>query len=375
MGTIRIVTTNYDRHLSACLPVGTLVYEAPDFPGDGDFAGVVHLHGSVDQEPGRLVVTEGGFARSHMQWNSPTLSFLHRLFASHTVLFVGYSVEGTLMRYIRQATKTSAGIYALTRNPDSPQWAELGVEPVGYRSHDDLPGLLGEWAERSAASVDYHDRRVARITADTHDIEDLSPPRRVLPDRSDRRPRLGPHLHQSRDLLNLLNSCATPEDDSLFLELVDRAFTPQLAAPDPLQVYFGLYGPYQTAIADPAGGWLHESVDMEYWSRRRHLAADLLAIFDGHLRRVCRIEEVASNPDPYDTRSAIEAHNQDRGFGDRGFLVDAARDLIELLIDDDPQDADGHLASLAASAHPILNRLAIHGQARRTDITAEAKIE
>lgn len=176
-------------------------------------------------------------------------------------------------------------------------------------------------------------------------------------------------------LLNLLNSCATPDDDSLFLEVVDRAFTPTLIAPDPLQLYFGLHGPYQTAVADPAGSWLRETVDKDYWSRRRHLAADLLEIIDGHVRRVCRIEEVAGNPDPYDTRSAIEAHEQDRGFGDKSFLVDAARDLVELLIDDDPQEAARHLASWAASAHPVLNRLAIYGQARRADVTAEEKIE
>ena len=477
MGAIRIVTTNYDRHLSACLPEGTRVYEAPDFPGDGDFAGVVHLHGSVDQEPDRLVVTEDDFARSYMQWNSPTLSFLHRLFANQTVLFVGYSLEDTLMQYILRATETSTGIYALTRNPDSPQWQELGVEPVGYRSHDDLPGLLGEWAERSAASGDYHDRRVARITADTRGIEDLSPldesylsdlvadpglvniftfhargpvwlrwagtrpdakffaPKAELGEADkplalwfiahhnddeesavetlhlivenggslhetlwlnmamDYEPRGGatretgnrlllaladtaPPVHvRGACLLNLLNSCATPEDDSLFLELADRAFAPQLAALDPFQAHFGLHGPYQTAVADPAGGWLRETVDKDYWSRRRHLAADLLAIIDGHLRRVCRIEEIAGNPDPYDIRSAIEAHDQDRGFDAKGFLVDAARDLIELLIDDDPREAAGHLASWAASAHPILNRLAIHGWAHRNDVSAEAKIE
>ena len=477
MGAIRIVTTNYDRHLSACLPEGTRVYEAPDFPGDGDFAGVVHLHGSVDQEPGRLVVTEDDFARSYMQWNSPALSFLHRLFASQTVLFVGYSIEDTLMQYILRATETSKGIYALTRSPDSPQWAELGVEPVGYRSHDDLPGLLGEWAERSAASGDYHDRRVARIMAGTHDIEDLSPLdesylsdlvadpglvhifkdlargpvwlrwagtrpdakffapktdlgaadkpladwfiahhnddeksavetlRLIIENRGrlhetlwlnmamDYDPRGGtsretgsrlllalaetaPPMSESGScLLNLLNSCATPEDDSLFLELVDRAFTPKLAALDPLQAYSGLYGPYQTAIADPASGWLQESLDKEYWSQRRHLAADLLAIIDGHLRRVCRIEEIAGNPDPYETRSAIEDHEQNFGMSDGDFLVDAARDLLEVLIEDKPEDAARYLASWAVSGQPILNRLAIHGWAQRNDVTADAKIE
>ena len=477
MGPVRIVTTNYDRHLSACLPGGTRVYEAPDFPGDGDFAGVVHLHGSVGQEPGRLVVTEADFARSYMQWNSSTLSFLHRLFATQTVLFVGYSVDDTLMRYILRATETAAGIYVLTRDPDSPEWAELGVEAVGYRSHDDLPDLLGEWAERSAAGADYHDRRVGRITAGTSGIEDLSaldgsyltdlvgdadwvriftnhargpvwlrwaatrPGAKLFAPKADLGaadlavaewfiahhnddeesavetlrlivensgslhermwlnmamgydPRGGatretgnrlmlalaeaapPVPRRGACLLNLLDSCATPEDDSLFLELVDRAFAPALTALDPPQAHFGLHGPFQTAVADPAGGWLQETVDKEYWSRRRHLAADLLAIIDGHLRRVCRIEEIAGNPDPYDARSAIEAHDQDRGFGDKGFLVDAARDLVELLIDDDPQNAAGHLASWAASAQPILNRLAIHCWAYRSDVSAEAKIE
>ena len=35
--SIRVVTTNYDRHLSACLPEATRVYEAPDLPGDDNF--------------------------------------------------------------------------------------------------------------------------------------------------------------------------------------------------------------------------------------------------------------------------------------------------------------------------------------------------
>lgn len=476
MGAIRIVTTNYDRHLSKCVPEGTRAYEAPDFPGDSDFEGVVHLHGSVDQDPERLVVTEVDFARSYMQSSSPTLTFLHRLFASQTVLFVGYSIDDTLMQYILRATETSTGIYALTHDPDSPRWADLGVVPVGYRSHDDVPGLLGEWAVRSAASGDYHDRRVARIMADTHDIQDLLPldesyltdliadPELVnffkdhasgavwlrwaatRPDSKFFAPAavLGPadktlanwfiahynddeesavetlrliienrgRLHETlwlnmamdydprggatREtgnqlmlaladaapaiserpgcLLNLLNSCATPEDDRLFSELVDRAFAPRLAGLDPLQAYFGDHGPYQASVADHAGGWLQENLDKQFWSQRRHLAADLLAIVDGHLRRVFRIEEIAGNPDPYWTRSAIEAHEQDRGAGEKGFLVDAARDLIEVLIEHEPRQAAGFLASWAASDRPILNRLAIHGWARRDDVSADEKI-
>ena len=49
--SVRVVTTNYDRHLSTCLPAETWAYDAPSLPEDLDFDGVVHLHGSVDQEP------------------------------------------------------------------------------------------------------------------------------------------------------------------------------------------------------------------------------------------------------------------------------------------------------------------------------------
>ena len=172
---LRIVTTNYDRHLSACLPDTTRVYEAPDLPGDDDFIGVVHLHGSITQSPDRLVVTKGDFGRAYMQRHSPTLLFLHRLLASHTVLFIGYSLGDTLMQYILHAVEDSADLYILTPDPDSPRWQQLGVIPVGYPSHDHLPALLGEWAQRAGATVGEHDRRVAHILSDRNAPGGLTP--------------------------------------------------------------------------------------------------------------------------------------------------------------------------------------------------------
>ena len=51
---VRIVTTNYDLHLSTVLSMRGIQLEeyiAPALPMGDDFTGVVYLHGSVQQEP------------------------------------------------------------------------------------------------------------------------------------------------------------------------------------------------------------------------------------------------------------------------------------------------------------------------------------
>ena len=60
----RVVTTNYDRHLSECLP-GTWEFHPPALPA-ADFAGIVYLHGSVAQQPADLVVTKADFGRAYL---------------------------------------------------------------------------------------------------------------------------------------------------------------------------------------------------------------------------------------------------------------------------------------------------------------------
>jgi len=64
------------------------VYEPPALPVGDDFLGVVHLHGSLTQEPRRLVVTDINFSRANLR-EAWAARFLERMFASFTVLFVG----------------------------------------------------------------------------------------------------------------------------------------------------------------------------------------------------------------------------------------------------------------------------------------------
>ena len=389
----RIVTTNYDRHLSACLPDATSPYVPPDLPGSADFTGVVHIHGSIDQDPKRLVVTKDDFAASYMQQNSPTLLFLQRLFTSQTVLFIGYSLKDSLMDYIVKAAAGEADLYTLTDTPDSPHWQNLGVTPVAYRAHDDLPAVLSEWGQRAGATLDDHDQWVASIVSGQTVHDGLSPRdesylsdvvsdpelvrrftdhargpvwfrwvaegsrTRLLTPSADLCPaekalaqwfvrhhndddqtaaevlrlivKNGGRLHEtlwlsmamssdprggaSREtanrlllvlaevappgfpgfdhiVLRLLRHCETPRDDDLFLELVNSAWSPKVRPPDPYWLALQQRGPFEAACTDLEGDPKRRRYGRDEWTRRRHLAADLLSIVDSHLRRVHRIE-------------------------------------------------------------------------------------
>ncbi len=160
----RIVTTDYDRHLSCFLPDGVDEFEAPALPPGNDFRGLVYLHGSVRQDPSRLVVTETDFAQAYLsdEW---ALRFLQKLFADLAVLFVGYRLNDTLMQYLLRALSPSAEVYALTDKPEDPRWRRHGVDPVGYGTHEQLPGLIRRWAGMARMEMLDHDRRIRAIVS------------------------------------------------------------------------------------------------------------------------------------------------------------------------------------------------------------------
>ena len=157
--------------------------------------------------------------------------------------------------------------------------------------------------------------------------------------------------------------------------LIDRHCVPTIAEPES---FLSLLEPsisLRAASHDPFPRERSAEEVTHAWTNRRHLAPDLLSIVDGHIRRVCRIESIAGNPDPYAFRAAIEPHDQNHNVGDTDFLIDAARDLYEVLAEDHPQLAAGYLESWAVSQWPILKRLAIHGLRARTDVSADEKID
>ena len=95
----RIVTTNYDIHLSTTLAAhGRLLHEylAPALPMGDDFDGIVYLHGRLGQQPRHLVVTDEDFGRAYLR-DAWVARFLERMFATYAVLFIGYSHSDLVM--------------------------------------------------------------------------------------------------------------------------------------------------------------------------------------------------------------------------------------------------------------------------------------
>lgn len=161
---LRIVTTNHDRHMSGFLFTGVDEFEAPALPLGNDFRGLVYLHGSVRQDPDRLVVTKSDFGKAYMA-NGWATRFLETLLGDLAVLFIGYSLNDTLMQYLAEALSADAEMYALTRKPEDPRWRDHGVVPVRYRGHEQLPDLIRQWADRAGMGMLDHDRRIAAIVS------------------------------------------------------------------------------------------------------------------------------------------------------------------------------------------------------------------
>lgn len=163
--TIRMVTTNYDHHLSTQLGDEVIGYLAPALPMGDDFTGIVYIHGRLDQDSRRLVATDDDFGKAYLT-DAWAARFLDRMFAKYPVLFVGYSHNDTIMKYLaRGLGGRSHNRYALTADADSPLWKQLGITPIEC-SYDDQPVVLNDWAARASEGLLGHRARVKALVAE-----------------------------------------------------------------------------------------------------------------------------------------------------------------------------------------------------------------
>jgi hypothetical protein len=169
-GAPRIVTTNFDTHLtaamtSALLPEGD-VWIGPALPLGDDFSGVVHLHGSVRREPAQLVLTDRDFGRAYLT-DAWATRFLRRVFDEFTVLFVGYSHDDPIMQYLALGLPSRTRRYVLTDLPDDTKWHHLGIVPVAYPApggdHSALVAALEAWNRRARMGRLDHQARMKEI--------------------------------------------------------------------------------------------------------------------------------------------------------------------------------------------------------------------
>lgn len=166
---LRIVTTNFDRHLSSAVEARKLdveEYTAPALPVGNRFAGLVYLHGTLGQPPDRLVLTDRDFGQAYLR-DAWAARFLERMFAEFTILFVGYSHGDVVMRYLARALGPDGNRYVLTHEPGISDWLDLGLRPIGYdvvdNDHAALSRAIARWAEDAGMQLLDHRRRVAEL--------------------------------------------------------------------------------------------------------------------------------------------------------------------------------------------------------------------
>ena len=161
---IRAVTTNFDmlfeEAASSVFDAAPRIFQAPALPLGQRFQGIVHIHGSVS-EPEEMVLTNLDFGRAYLtEADGWARRFLVDLFANHTVLFVGYSHNDTIMTYLTPSMPRdgTGQRYALIGNEnDEPErWRSMGIEPIAFpqSNKNDYVGL-----HQSVEGLAYHTRR------------------------------------------------------------------------------------------------------------------------------------------------------------------------------------------------------------------------
>jgi len=171
-GACRLVTTNYDLCFSCHKNPSTPIHAAPRMPvpKPGRWNSIVHLHGFLEDEycgPDKeeLVLSSADFGAAYLVDGWAT-RFLRELFQHFTVLFVGYSAEDLVIRYMLQALAVSLGgtgngpkafAFAEIRDDEKAtrsRWQAKGIEPILYANEDDhheiLHNTLRTWADRAS---------------------------------------------------------------------------------------------------------------------------------------------------------------------------------------------------------------------------------
>lgn len=165
----RVVTTNYDEHLTSAATAAGIeiddVYHGPAVPLGRNFTGMVYLHGRVSRPATELVLTDDDFGRAYLT-DGWARTFVQDLFMARTVLFIGYSHNDSVMKYLARGLPPTTSRYALTEIPNDTKWRDLRITPVPYpdeNNHEALTVALEAWADRLAMGQLDHRARIKEI--------------------------------------------------------------------------------------------------------------------------------------------------------------------------------------------------------------------
>jgi hypothetical protein len=486
--SLRIVTTNFDRHFKSVaediFPDPFDVFYAPALPLGHDFNGIVYLHGCIDRQPKDLVLTDQDFGRAYLT-SGWAARFLQAMFSNYTSLFVGYSHGDTVIKYLARALPhESKPRYAFSPLEKEQFWTFLGITPLVYKKakgpypHAPLQKAIEAWSERTKWGALDHENKIRTITGSpppvdieesdylVHALRELEnvrfftryatgpdwlrwaedkleafreifKPTPQLEDISHQfaiwfsacficqyaeeglmtlqrhgqtmspllwhtianrlafcEPRPDPRVfskwtslllqaaryEHDQDLLgNLLKSCRYPQDKDAAIMLFEYLTGPWLR----LRPRFGISQEdpgivdEEVALGTPSY-WTRDAWDSyfrpnlrDFVSSLEHVVVNNLCQAHYLLRSMGKADD-CFDPTSY-LRPAIEPHEQNHVDGET-ILIDAARDVLECLLANQPEHASHLTEHWIDSQVPLLRRLAIHGMSQDTAHSPDEKI-
>ncbi|WP_196606688.1 SIR2 family protein [Pectinatus frisingensis] len=181
---LRIVTTNFDQHFSTLIEQQEdkiEIYSAPALPLGDDFTGLVYLHGSTKQDAKKLVLTDMDFGKAYLASGWAT-RFLQGMFSAYTVIFIGYSLNDPLVRYLSKGLILHPIIkpkcFAFCCEDDEQEkWKDLKIRTITYPlrerklSHVALPEAINSWVDLNNKSILENDNKIKSIVSGLPNIE------------------------------------------------------------------------------------------------------------------------------------------------------------------------------------------------------------
>lgn len=170
-GKPRIITTNFDDHLSTAAKEAEITlpdqWIGPALPLGDRISGIVYLHGCVTRDPSELVITDKdlGYAYLTEAWAT---QFLRKLFQEYVVVFIGYSLTDPTMRYLNLGLPSGSSRYMFTKSKSAkdPEWNRLGVQTIPFGDdYGNLLPALKEWDRLARMKRLDHRVRVNEIIA------------------------------------------------------------------------------------------------------------------------------------------------------------------------------------------------------------------
>jgi len=159
-----------------------------------DFAGVLHIHGALDQNPNRiseLVLSDQDFGEFYLR-RRIVPDFIYDAARLFNLVLVGYSASDPPMRYLLNAVAADGTRFddlkerftffgTIAHDPVALEdWKARGITPIHYdakTAHSALCETLERWAELSAINgkknkVDVEIRRIVKAPRAAASIED-----------------------------------------------------------------------------------------------------------------------------------------------------------------------------------------------------------